>query len=69
MFKVMFVDVVVEFGLTNGGGEFLYAAPGAVGGEGGEEVLGKVCLRGGRWAGSGHKLWEDVVVALQDEGV
>ncbi len=64
MSKVMLVDVVVEFGLNNGGGVFLYAAPGAVGGEGGEEVLGKVCLRDGRWAGNGCKLWEDVMVAL-----
>ncbi len=69
VFKVMFVDVVVEFGLNNSGGVFLYVALGAVWGEGGEEVLGKVCPRDGRWAGGGRKLWEDVVVALQDEGV
>jgi hypothetical protein len=37
---------------------------GAVGGGGGEEVLGKVCPRDGRWASSGRKLWEDVMVAL-----
>ncbi len=36
VFKVMFIDVVVEFGLNDGGGVFLYAAPGNVGGEGGE---------------------------------
>ncbi len=64
MFKVMLVDVVVEFSLNNDGGVFLYAALGNVGGEGGEEVLGKVCLRDGRWAGSGRKPWEDVMVVL-----
>ena len=64
MLVVMLVDVVVEFGLNDGGGVFLYAAPGAVGGEGGEEVLGKICPRDGRWAGSGRKLWEDVMVVL-----
>ncbi len=59
----MFVDVLVEFGLNNSGEVFLYAAPGTVGGEGEQEVLGKVCLRVGRWAGGGRKLWEDVMVA------
>jgi hypothetical protein len=64
VFKVMLVDVVVEFILNGSGGVFLYAALGAVGGGGGEEVLGKVCPRDGRWAGSGRKLWEDVMIAL-----
>ncbi len=64
MFKVMLVDVAVEFSLNGSGVVFLYAALGAVGGGGGEKVLGKVCPRDGRWAGSGHKLWEDVMVAL-----
>jgi hypothetical protein len=59
---VMLVDVVVEFGLNDGGGVFLYAAPGAGGGEGGVKVLGKVCPRDGRWADGGCKLWEDVMV-------
>jgi hypothetical protein len=31
VFKVIFVDVIVDFGLNDGGGVFLYAAPGAVG--------------------------------------
>ncbi len=64
MFKVMLVDVVVEFGMNDGGGVFLYVALGAVGGEGTEEVLGKVCARDGRWAGGGRKLWEVVMVVF-----
>ncbi len=64
MFKVMLKDVVVDFSLNGSGGVFLYVALGTVGGGGVEEVLGKVYPRDGRWAGSGRKLCEDVMVAL-----
>jgi len=47
---------------------FFEVAVGAEGMEGGEEVLGKICPRGGRWACGGCNMWEDVVVgALQYE--
>ncbi len=54
--KFMFMDVVVEFGLNNGGGVFFLVAGGAVWREGGEEVLGKVCPISGRWVGGGCKV-------------
>jgi len=57
MLWVMFKDVVVEFGVHNGGAVFLEAAAGTVGGESGEEVLCKVCSGGGRWACGGSNLW------------
>jgi hypothetical protein len=40
-----------------------------MGGECGKEVLGKVCLGGGGWAGWCSDVWEDVVVLFQDDGV
>ena len=50
-------------------GVFLDASPGAMGGEGGEEVIGEVRARRGGRARCLGDVWEEAMVASEYKGV
>ncbi len=61
--------IVVELVCDSVGAVLFEAATCAVGRECGEEVVGKVSAWRGGWVCSFGDLWEEMVVAVQDEGV
>ena len=64
----VFKHIVVEL-ICDGVGAVLFeAATCAVGRERGKELVGKVSALRGGWACSLGNLWEEMVVAVQDEG-
>ena len=65
----MFKHIVVELVCDGVGAVLFEVATCAVGRERGEEVVGKVSAWRGGWACSLGDLWEEMVVAVQDEGV
>ncbi len=66
---LVFKHIVVELVCDGVGAVLFEGATCAVGRECGEEVVGKVSAWGGGRASSLGNLWEEMVVAVQDEGV